>query len=424
MYLGVARAEKRRRKHSSGITLGEQKKQRSIKEYIKTSDETEPVTVTSENSSESDSEQPINMDKMQSVLDKIAKDVSCLPQMQNDLQILKTGFQSLSKEVSDVKASLQFTQDETSDLNREKDSLKDRLNQLEMKLSAVELLKIENKALKHDLARLESYGRRENLIFRGIPETKDENCVHVILKLCVDQLGIVDAPVRIKIARCHRLGSRTDLNRSRPIICRLAYFPDRQEVWGARRNLKNSNIFIKEDFPEDIERKRQQLYPILKMARNNGLKDCYMTGDKLVIQGRTYTVSTLHRLPSDLSPRKTAEKENDKYIYFSGRNSPFSNFYRCSFMVDGREYCSSEQYYHYRLAVEANGIETANKILVADDPVDHYKLGKGVQIPDIKAWRLNCARDVMKIALTAKFEQNLQLKEALINTGDKTGRMQ
>ena len=64
---------------------------------------------------------------------------------------------------------------------------------------------------------LEARSRRKNLIFRGLSESKDEDCYHIIYQFLYDQLQLEDA--NIVMDRAHRVGRRNRWNfLKRPII--------------------------------------------------------------------------------------------------------------------------------------------------------------------------------------------------------------
>ena len=83
----------------------------------------------------------------------------------------------------------------------------------------------------------------------------------------------------IKLHVWHKRG------RPRDIIVRFVRFPDREQIWAARNKLKNTDIIMKEDFPQEIDQRRAKLFPIQKAARAEN-KKAYMVVDKLFIDGR------------------------------------------------------------------------------------------------------------------------------------------
>ncbi len=67
---------------------------------------------------------------------------------------------------------------------------------------------------------------------------------------------------------------------------------------------------MKEDIPERIKEERRSLYPILKRVKDAGHK-ATVVSNKLVIGGKSYTVSSLNSLPPGLSPRDVLKVQDD-----------------------------------------------------------------------------------------------------------------
>ena len=97
-------------------------------------------------------------------------------------------------------------------------------------------------------------------------------------------------------------------------------------------------------------------------------------------------------------------------------NGCFSNWYRCKFVIDDFEYLHVEQYMMAQKAKLFHDSERYTAILRATKPWECKDLGKQVKPFDSAAW--NAARfEIVKEGNCAKFEQNPDLKQALLNTG-------
>ncbi|XP_039299520.1 uncharacterized protein LOC120355240 [Nilaparvata lugens] len=95
----------------------------------------------------------------------------------------------------------------------------------------------------------EQYQRRNNVRIFGLPETKGENITEIVTKLCGEKLKIaVDAA---QIDRCHRVGRLpgTGVTQTRPraVIVKFVSYQTRRSVLSARRQLKGSDVTIRED---------------------------------------------------------------------------------------------------------------------------------------------------------------------------------
>lgn len=117
----------------------------------------------------------------------------------------------------------------------------------------------------------------------------------------------------------------------------------------------------------------------------------------------------------------------DDFLYFWGHQEPYgivtkaclSQWYPCSFYVDGIYYNCAEQ---YMMAEKARifGDESARqKILAATDPLKMKKLGRQVKNFDAKIWD-NVAPVIVVRGNLAKFGQNPSLLNFLLSTGSKT----
>ena len=122
------------------------------------------------------------------------------------------------------------------------------------------------------------------------------------------------------------------------------------------------------------------------------------------------------------------EKSNwtkDDFIFFWGHHKTsginkgcFSQWWPCTFIVNGVTYNCAEQYMMASKARLFNDEETLQKIMEATEPNTCKYLGRQVNNFDSKIWDDNCYQIVLEGNL-AKFSQNKDLKKELLATGDK-----
>ena len=113
---------------------------------------------------------------------------------------------------------------------------------------------------------METYSRRENLKFFGIPENTEctieersqqgvafQDTREVMNKFLEEKLKIERPREKIELQRIHRLGRPNSL-KPRPIIARFLQYSDRELVMdGARKHLKGHQDFhVFEDIPKDF----------------------------------------------------------------------------------------------------------------------------------------------------------------------------
>ncbi len=103
------------------------------------------------------------------------------------------------------------------------------------------------------------------------------------------------------------------------------------------------------------------------------------------------------------------------YTFFFTEHSPFSQWYRCRFSVDGVELNCAEQYMMYGKAQLFGDAAVAAQILAADHPREHKALGRKVTPYDDQTWRTNRER-IVKDGNRAKFTQNPELLALLLGT--------
>ena len=95
----------------------------------------------------------------------------------------------------------------------------------------------------------------------------------------------------------------------------------------------------------------------------------------------------------------------------------FSNWYPCSFTVDGISYTSTEQYMMHSKAVLFGDLETAGRITATDDVAEIKALGRTAHGFDPAMWQA-MRESVVERGVLEKFLQNPDLARVLLSTGD------
>jgi hypothetical protein len=78
-------------------------------------------------------------------------------------------------------------------------------------------------------------------------------------------------------------------------------------------------VFINEQFPNEIEKLRNILRPILKLAKSQNVK-ATLSKNKLIISGKLYTVDTIGAII--LETKDIATITTDQHIFFNGCFNP------------------------------------------------------------------------------------------------------
>ena len=115
-----------------------------------------------------------------------------------------------------------------------------------------------------------------------------ERCEEKAQQVIKEQLGIKD---EVEIDCCHRMKDRSNNARnSSPltIICRLLRFKGKQRIIGSSKKLKNTGIFIYEDFCKDTMDLRKQLWEMVLEHRANN-KISYLNYRSIVVRNQRNT---------------------------------------------------------------------------------------------------------------------------------------
>ncbi len=197
---------------------------------------------------------------------------------------------------------------------------------------------------------------------------------------------------------------------------RFNWYADRQAVWDKRRALKGTGVFVREDFPTDIQKARIGLSHTLTLAREVD-KKATLKKDRLIFKGKAYTAESI---PSELLMMGEAgpgAKVTDGNVCFSGRSSPFSNFHPSPFQADGLRFPTNEHYYQYHKARFAKEEAIAADILIENDPAKVKRLGDQVKAP--AQWYNNVGLSTMTCGIVHKFQQNERLRPLITRCASK-----
>ena len=112
------------------------------------------------------------------------------------------------------------------------------------------------KALEYKSIDLEARSRRNNLLFKGFDESRNENCAQIVANLIRDRLLITDD---IPIQRAHRLGKYSN-DRTRFIIVAFSNYADTERIMAEVYRLKGLGKAISRDYPAEIVEARKTLW--------------------------------------------------------------------------------------------------------------------------------------------------------------------
>ena len=368
----------------------------------------------SDSDSDNTQDEQTNMDVKDKKVKKGKKD--------NVLKAMLELFKSLESKLNDVAASQQELKtkfiDEDKHAAFEVKTLTNRIRKVEQ----------ENKKLTDRISKLEDKLLENNIILRGVHEAAWESNDVLLEKIWdilsdtvlgrtyEDRIKVVKTML-IKSAR--RLG-RYNPMRSRPIVLEFIQKHDADYVLQNKRYLP-FRIFADREYSRETELQRRQLRPYLRAAQKlpQYNRKCKLEASTLVIKGTNYTVSTIHELPSELNAFNISSRKNSNVLGFFGKMNVLSNFYPCEFEHLGIKFNSSEQLIQYVKAEFCEDSTTAKQILECEDALSCKKVSKNINNFNMDSWS-EAAKELCESGISAKFEQNEDLKTALLSTGSKT----
>ena len=325
----------------------------------------------------------------------------------------------------ELQSSLTYSEKELEDCQKDITDMKTEIADLKAEVTTLKRhkqeLTVQYQSLQERQVKFETQMREQNMIFDGINETFGENpgLLHNKIVSVLDHMMVFGGNgSTIPFSKIERLGPYVR-GRNRPIICHFARYYDVELLMKNRSQLPN-NVYVREDFPTQIEDRRRILRPIFNKAKKTDQfkGKCRLVYDKLILDGKTFSVNNLDKLPKNLQPRSMAERHCEDTVVFFTKGSPFSNFYAASFVKDQITYVNNEQYIQSKKAELFNDDETHMKIMQSTNPYEIKGLGSRVKNFVKPQWE-NSARQVALDACTAKFEQNSVLKDILLETGNK-----
>lgn len=219
--------------------------------------------------------------------------------------------------VTDIEKCVSFVSDQCDSVNKRLDNTVEleksvrlaREENAELRRT-LEQMKLVNTDLKEDILDIKSRNMRDNLIFTNIPERQAEDTEQVLVDFLSTKLNINN----VKIERAHRMKQRTDRNTQgppapRPIVAKFSFFKDREAIRKSGRLLANTNYSIREQFPEEIERRRKPLYPLLRQARKNKQR-AVMVKDRLFVDGHEVRAPEVEGASARPVPRTHSRESN------------------------------------------------------------------------------------------------------------------
>lgn len=280
----------------------------------------------------------------------------------------------------------------------------------------------QNNPIPSKLSKLkaQAFAKRHNLIFFGLPEGDSvDGDIQNVQSFLTDRMSLQG----IQISSAYRLGSSsTTGNRTthRPLVVRFKNIQDRWLVWNGKGSIlfvQNSPVWIHEDLPKQLREENRILQRIAKTARRfpDKYKEIRIKDYKISIDGKTYSLDKPNLLPNDLSPAQVYTPRSKEAVIFFTKSSPLSNHFVRPFKLGDKSFTSVEQYLALQRATLVGNSDLASRAMETNDPADHKVILNTLYNNRREEW-ISQAPELILPAVTAKFQQNEDLADFLIDT--------
>lgn len=174
----------------------------------------------------------------------------------------------------------------------------------------------------------------------------------------------------------------------------------------------DAKYYLNEDLTQEGKDHRTTLKVIAEGGKSLG-HDTKITGNRIIIDSETYQPDEIGAVSPTIMHAAKRERMLENGIAFRGDRSIFSNFFPCPITIDDMEYSSVEQFFQQQKALQCDDLKQARKIMNRSNPWYIKIAGSRVELKDV--WKKNRLR-VLYQGIFAKFEQNIPLRQALLNT--------
>lgn len=203
-------------------------------------------------------------------------------------------------------------------------SLSDKIQHVEQRVHNIEqsnkIMTDRVKLLEYKSIDHEARARRNNLIFRGIPEVDRasvEDCENTLSSFIEDFLDL--DPTRMFVQAVHRIGA-PQWRKTRPIIASFIDRKDTELILENAYKLKDTNYGINRDYPMEIVHARSKLWPKYKELKAANKKGTVFIGypaklivNKKVVQDEFpdwHLIMRQQRLPEQVNPTNSTDTQS------------------------------------------------------------------------------------------------------------------
>lgn len=325
--------------------------------------------------------------------------------------------ESLQEELNDFKSTVTFLSS-TDVIPSKTCPTSIELEEIRKKLSAqsslLSSLQTEIRANKKLLGGLELKSRDLNLIIDGFEEIPNEDTLTYVIALLSKFIPGLE---RQMIDNAYRLGSFQQKGTPRRILLIVTSSFARNLILNsadriANAGLPGARVFINEDIPETMKRRRQDIYKYVNFLNEQGI-EATQKGDGVRFNNTLYNYEEILNMPDGFSLKDSRTKHKNGVISFQSQFSPLSNLFIAPLKRNGIVYRSSEHAYQHAKAIHGKDYALARSIL--DEPCPYEAMAIGKRAPITKEWQSVQLLE-MELILRAKLEQVPQFEKELKST--------
>ncbi|KAK4874587.1 hypothetical protein RN001_013947 [Aquatica leii] len=166
----------------------------------------------------------------------------------------------------------------------------------EMKLVKEENVKLKAQILEQEgkIINLEREVRKKNIVIKGVTDEENENENELRAKLqTIIQKISMNIDIKADTDQARRIGGYSK-DKKRPIHVKLTKESTKLAILQNAKKLKESDIWIDQDYTKKTQEERRRLIPQLKEARKKGFK-AQLKFNMLIVNDQIYKVEDLRK---------------------------------------------------------------------------------------------------------------------------------
>lgn len=310
----------------------------------------------------------------------------------------------IATDIADLKSSLSLISDEETKTGRAPPSIKDILG-LERKVysfsNALAALQLDLDSKNKRLNNLDLKSRELNLLIDGMFELANEDTINYVCSLLSKFIPHFDRPW---IDNAYRLGKPASNRAPRRILLTVSSILVKEKILEKAKFIADagspgSRIFINEDIPENIKRRRSDVYKYVDFLRTKGIK-AIQKGDAVIFNNSLYRYEELIHMSDGFSLKDSRTTRKNGVLAFQSPHSPLSNLFVAPIKRNGIVFPSAEHAYQHAKAIFCKDHALAHSILANPCPYEAMATGKRVSInKDWQSKQLTIMEEILRLKL-------------------------